>query len=109
MNKHEEKARKLKEIGNNCSVSLYTAFEEDTKLSGDCPAPRSIDGKCGALLTALKILEETGHIEKQKEFEKEFVKRFGYSKCVDLMTHERRCSDYVGESASLLDEIISDK
>ena len=34
---------------------------------------------------------------------------FGYSKCVDLMTHERRCSDYVGESASLLVEIISDK
>ena len=109
MSKHEERARELKSKGNNCSVSLYQAFSEDTKLTGDYPAPRSIDGKCGALLTALKILKETGHEDKQEEFEKEFIKRFGYSKCIDLMTHERRCSDYVGESAKMLDEILENK
>lgn len=105
MNNHEEEARELKMAGNNCSVSLYTAFERDTKLSGEYPAPRSKDGKCGALLTALRILDEIGHSEKKEGFEKEFVKRFGYSKCVELMTHERRCSDYVGEAARMIDEI----
>lgn len=75
-------------------------------LSNDFPKPRSIEGKCGALLTAQKILKELGYEDKIEEFEKEFVKRFGYSKCIELMTHERRCNDYVGESARMLDEII---
>ena len=107
MENHENQARKLKNSGNNCSVSLYTAFQNDVSLSGEYPAPRSQEGKCGALLTALRILEETGHSEKKGEFEKEFVKRFGYSKCLDLMTHERRCDDYVGESARLIDEVLN--
>lgn len=109
MSNHEQKARELKEKGQNCSVSLHTAFEEDTRLSKDYPAPRSIEGKCGALLTAIKILQEKGHEDKIEEFEKEFIKRFGYSKCVDLMTHERRCSDYVGESARMIDEILREE
>lgn len=107
MKSHEEEARELKRNGNNCSVSLYTAFKNDTKLSGEYPQPRSIDGKCGALLTSIRILEETGHSDKIEEFEKRFVSKFGYSKCVELMTHERRCSDYVGESAKILDEILN--
>ena len=106
MNSHEERARELKMQGNNCSTSLHNAFSEDTRLSKDFPAPRSIDGKCGALLTAKKILQETGHADKIEEFEKEFVKRFGYATCKDLMTHERRCNDYVGESAKIIDEIL---
>ena len=103
---HEQTARALKQSGKNCSTSLHTAFEEDTKLSNDYPAPRSIEGKCGALLTAVKILKETGHEDKIEDFEKEFIKKFGYSKCVDLMTHEKRCSDYVGESAKMIDKIL---
>ena len=106
MGKHEERARALKAQGNNCSVSLHKAFTEDTRLDGDYPEPRSIDGKCGALLTALKILRETGHEDKIEEFEKKFIEKFGYNKCRDLMTHERRCSDYVGECARMLDEIF---
>ena len=107
MNKCEEIARKLKMQGNNCSYSVYNALAEDMKLSGDYPAPRSIEGKCGALLTALKILEETGNSNKKEEFEKEFIKEFGYSKCIELMTHEKRCTDYVGWSANKTNEIIS--
>lgn len=107
MSKHEQKARELKEQGNNCSVSLHNTFSEDTKLSADFPAPRSIEGKCGALLTAKKILKELGHEDKLDEFEKEFIKKFGYSTCKDLMMHERRCTDYVGESAKMIDEIIN--
>ena len=98
MTKHEKRARELKAQGNNCSVSLHTAFAEDTKLGADFPQPRSIDGKCGALLTAMYILKELGYAEKIEEFEKEFIKRFGYSKCID----------YVGECARMIDEIINE-
>ena len=109
MSKHEERARELKSMGNNCSVSLHQAFSDDMELNSDYPQPRSIEGKCGALLTSLKILKEKGHEDKLEEFEKEFVKKFGYSKCIDLMTHERRCIDYVGESAKMVDEILNEE
>ena len=67
MGKHEKRARELKAQGNNRSYSLYTAFMEDKRLDGKYPEPRSIDGKCGALLTAIRILEETGHEDKIEE------------------------------------------
>ena len=107
MSNHENEARELKQRGNNCSTSVHTAFSKDTNISDEYPAPRSIEGKCGALLTALKILEETGHGDKKEEFEKEFIKKFGYSKCIQLMTHEKECNDYVGEVSKMLDEILN--
>ena len=107
MSKHEERARELKAEGRNCSESLHGAFSEDIELSNDYPQPRSIEGKCGALLTGIKILKEKGHEDKIEDFEREFIKKFGYSKCFDLVTHERRCSDYVGESAKMVDEILN--
>lgn len=107
MDKHEEEARKLKEQGLLCSDALYRAFSKDYKLSPNFPAPRSIDGKCGALLTALFILKETGNEDKCEDFEKWFLETFKYSKCVDLMSYERRCTDYVGESAKMLDKILN--
>ena len=107
METHEQIARKLKENGNNCSSSLHAAFKDDLHLTGDFPAPRSIEGKCGALITAQQILKDTGHENQIEAFEKEFERRFHYTKCLDLMTHERRCGDYVGESAAMLDEILS--
>lgn len=106
MANHELRARELHKQGNNCSTSLHNAFSEDTQISNDFPAPRSIDGKCGALLCAEKILADMGQADKIEDFEKEFVNRFGYNKCVDLMTHDRRCNDYVGECAKMLDLII---
>ena len=106
MNNHEEIARKLKSEGNNCSYSVNNAFN-DLNLSSDFPAPRSIDGKCGALLTSIKILKEKGFEDKVEEFEAWFISEFGYNKCVELMTHERRCSDYVGMSAKKIDEILN--
>ncbi len=109
MNKYEESAREFKAQGHNCSYSVYNAYINDIELSGEYPEPRSIDGKCGALLTALRILDETGHSDKKEEFENDFIKEFGYSKCVDLMTHERRCNDYVGWSANRINEIIKNR
>ena len=107
MNKYEEIARNLKMQGNNCSYSVYNAIAEYVKLKGDYPAPRSIDGKCGALLASLKILDETGNSDKKEEFEKEFIKENGYSKCIELMTHEKRCIDYVGWSVNKICQIIN--
>ena len=107
MNKYEEKAREIHKQGNTCSKAMHTAFSEDYNLSEDYPLPRSVDGKCGALLTALKILKEKGLEDKVEEFENEFIKRFKYTKCLDLLKHDRRCNDYVGESAKLLDEILT--
>ena len=103
---HEQIARNLKNLGNNCSASLYGAFSTEYELDEAYPAPRSIEGKCGALLTAQMILRKTGHENQVEDFEKEFESRFRYTKCVDLMTFERRCNDYVGESAKMLDEIL---
>ena len=107
MYNHEERARSLHRQGNNCSTSLHKAFEEDMKLDSKYPMPRSIDGKCGALLTSIKILKETGHEDKIEEFEKQFKSKFGYTKCLELMTHERRCNDYVGECARMVDNILN--
>ena len=106
MKSHELKARMLHIQGNNCSQSLHTAFSNDINLSKNFPAPRSIDGKCGALLTAKKILEELGYKNKVEDFENEFIKQFGYSKCIDLVTHGCKCKDYIGKTANMLDNII---
>ena len=108
MSEFEEKARSLKLQGNNCSYSVYNAFIDKLNLSADYPEPRSIDGKCGALLTALKILDEIGQADKKEQFEKEFINEFGYAKCFELMTHERRCSDYVGWSANKISDYINE-
>ena len=109
MSNHEERARELHRQGNNCSTSVHTAFSEDTKISADYPEPRSIEGKCGALITAEKILKDTGNEDEIEKFEKEFNEEFGYVKCIDLMTHERRCNDYVGWSSKKIDEILDTK
>ena len=55
MANHELRARELHKQGNNCSFSLYSAFLEDSKLDGEIPLPRSIEGKCGAVISAEKI------------------------------------------------------
>ena len=106
MNKHEKQSRELHKQGNNCSFSLYSAFLEDSKLDGEIPLPRSIEGKCGAVISAEKILKEMGKEKDIELFEKEFISEFKYLKCIDLMKADRRCNDYVGKSAQIVDEIL---
>ena len=107
MKDHESMARSLKDKGNNCSASLHGAFKEDVNLTNNYPEPRSIEGKCGALLTAINILKETGNEDKIEDFEKEFIKRFGFNKCRDLVRNGRNCGEYVGQTAKMLDDIIA--
>ena len=107
MGKYEESARLMHKHGNTCSYSIYNAFLDDYELDGEYPKPRSIDGKCGAVLTTEKILKELGMEEYIEEYEKEFLEKFGYVKCVDLMKNDRRCNDYIGFSANKIEEIIN--
>ena len=107
--KHEQIARELKSSGKNCSYSLYTAFKDDYKLKEEYPLPRSIDGKCGALLTTEHILKQLGKEEYIPEYEKMFLEQFGYIKCLDLLKNTKRCNDYVGFSADFLDKVLKEK
>ncbi len=105
----EEVARQLKKDGKNCSVAIYSVFKDDYKLSGEVPEPRSIDGKCGALLMTKQILKDLGKDQHIDEYEKIFKEKFGYLTCLELMRHERRCNDYVGESVKLLEKYLNEE
>ena len=81
--------------GNNCAVSVYSAFSD--LISGTASAPRSDGGKCGAFLAGIKVLEEQG--KDIKSFEDEFLKQFGSIKCVELRKGKYPCNDLVGVAA----------
>ena len=108
MNKYEQEARKLKSEGNNCSNSVYKALKNTYELKCDVPAPRSIDGKCGTVLTTEAILKEKGRKDLIPAFEEEFVNKFGYLTCVELMRHERRCNDYVGFATEYITRVLGE-
>ncbi len=105
MTKHEQDARELHKMGNNCSTSLHNAYKKDTNLTPDFPAPRSIDGKCGALLTGIKILNDMGKEDKVDEFEKAFEEKFKYTKCLELKMHRISCNDLIGGAAEIIDSM----
>ena len=94
MNKYEEVARKVHKAGYNCSYSI------------DYPKPRSIDGKCGALLTCTDILHKLNKDELIPVFEQKFIEEFKYVKCADLIRNGRICNDNIGISARILSELI---
>lgn len=50
MTKHEETARQNHKMGNNCAVSVYTAFSDVNINPGSIPAPRSDGGKLRGFL-----------------------------------------------------------
>ena len=103
--KHEEIARKNHRAGNNCAVSVYTAFADKNMNPGSIPAPRSDGGKCGAYLAGIKLL---GDMEKgdTERFEKEFLSRFGSIKCGELRKSKVPCNDLVGGAADIVDAMI---
>jgi len=103
---YEEEARKLKSSGVICSNALFNVFKDDLNLTGNPPAPRSIDGMCGAYLTAKYILKEIGKEEYIDDYNKMFTEKFKSNKCLELMKKDRRCVDYVGESAKFINNLI---
>ena len=106
MKDYEFEARKLHKQGYNCSSSLHESYKNDLSLGDDYPAPRSIDGKCGAVLVTEQILEKTGNKQFVNEYENIFTKNHGSLKCKELTGDKKKCNDYIGFSAKYLKEKI---
>ena len=105
MTKYEETARQSHKMGNNCAVSVYTAFSDVNKNPGSIPAPRSDGGKCVAYLSAVKLLQDMG-VEKTEKLEAEFLKRFGSLKCGDLRRNGPGCNNLVGAAAEIVESLL---
>ena len=95
-------ARENHNYGMNCSNAIWDAFKYEYELQGEPPKPRSEGGTCGALLTGIKILKDTGNEDKVEDFTKAFIDRFKYTKCKDLILHKRVCNDNIGFVACYL-------
>ena len=66
----EKEARKRHNNGYSCSSSVYSTFSD--LVSGTAPFPRSEGGKCGAVLSAEKILQQLGM--SSAEFDEKFIR-----------------------------------
>ncbi len=116
MTEIETLARKNHKSGYNCSQSVAAAFSETMGISeneakGSAPAPRSIGGKCGALLAAEMVLDRLS-INRKDELEKKFATENGAVECNKLRSPEIRkiksCNDFVGSASRLVEEMISE-
>lgn len=106
MNKYEETAIKLYKERKNCSYALYNTFKNDFNLDGEIPKPRSIDGICGNVLVAHKLLTDLGKGEYIDQFDRRFLKEFKSLKCFELLKNKSNCINYVGFSANILSELL---
>ncbi|MBR1479251.1 MAG: hypothetical protein IJ608_15025 [Lachnospiraceae bacterium] len=98
----EETARNKHRSGNNCAVSVYSTFYD--KVSGLAPMPRSEGGKCGAVLSAEKVLSQLGH--STEGFDQKFLELFGSLKCAELRKGKYPCNDLVGTAARMAEEMV---
>lgn len=103
---HEKEARAIHRGGQNCSNSIDRAFADVNTAVGNPPAPRSIAGKCGALLAAQKVLTDLG-IDRTEELEAAFQSELGYVLCRDLKRNRISCNDCVGTAARLVDGYLA--
>jgi len=110
MSQYAEDAKRLHREGNRCSASVYKAFENiNTFGDGQIPAPRSEDGKCGAVLTAEKLIREM-KLGDPSDFDAEFERRYGSLKCGELLKkYGRRCNEFVGVAAEYIERMLSQK
>ncbi|MDO4537486.1 MAG: hypothetical protein Q4B54_04935 [Coriobacteriales bacterium] len=105
---HERKARGKHRMGFNCSTSVFKAFKDVDKSGNKAPAPRSIAGKCGALLAAQQVLRDLG-IPREDELEQAFKDQMGYITCVELKQHRCNCNDCVGTAARMVDFYLAEQ
>ena len=106
---HEKTARASHRSGVSCAGSVYQAFADVNKHMTSAPFPRSEGGKCGAVLSAEKVLRETG-VMMIEEFEREFKERFGSVKCFELLGKRNgKCNDFVGAAAAITDKLLEEK
>ena len=63
-----------------------------------------IDGKCGAVLAAEKLIREM-NVGDEAEFDDKFSETYGSLKCGELVkAHGRRCNELVGFAADYVEE-----
>ena len=95
--------------GNNCSKSIYDAYKYDLNIDENYPRPRSIDGKCGAVLVTEFILKEKDREDLITEYLSIFKKKYGSLKCKELTGNREKCNDYIGFSADYLKDKVWNK
>ncbi|MBQ9611618.1 MAG: C_GCAxxG_C_C family protein [Lachnospiraceae bacterium] len=99
----EQKARQTHKNGYSCASSVYSAFSD--VADGTAPIPKSEGGKCGAVLSAEKILRGLGL--STDDFDRKFIARYGSLKCSDLVrSRDHSCNDLVGTAAAFVEEMI---
>lgn len=103
---HEKQARSIHHSGYNCSQSVDRAFSDVNAAAGNPPAPRSIAGKCGALLAAQKVVTDMG-LDCAADLEADFQDELGYVLCRDLKRNRVSCNDCVGVAARLADKYLT--
>ncbi|MDO4796508.1 MAG: C-GCAxxG-C-C family protein [Coriobacteriales bacterium] len=102
---HVERAHSIHSTGRSCSTSVYQAFADVNRAGGTASAPRSIEGKCGALLAARQVLADMG-VDAQDDLERRFRERFGHVRCDELLRTRFACGEFVVEAARLVDEYL---
>lgn len=103
---HEMTAREIHRSGYSCASAIYRAFNDVHGGAGSAPIPKSEGGKCGAVLSAEKILREYGGGD-TSEFDARFQENFGSLKCRDLLSAGYGCNEYVGYAAALAEELLN--
>ncbi len=100
--------------GANCSQAVAAAFADKLGITPEeameiTPPPRSIEGKCGAVLASEMILDRLG-IDKKAELEAQLIKLNGTIECKRLLSSKEKlsksCHDYVGDAARVLNSLI---
>ena len=104
---YETIARSNHSSGMNCASAVYDSLGMSNTNMTTPPRPRSIDGKCGAVLAAEQTSREMGGTEEDiLEFESRFTDKFQYLKCSELLGMlNGKCNDYVGVAAAIVGQI----
>ena len=97
----EQVARKNHRSGYNCASAVYSTFYD--RVNGTATMPRSEGGKCGAVLSAEKVLSQLG--KSTVAFDDKFIELFGSLKCAELRRAKHPCNDLVGTAARLAEEM----
>ena len=114
MNYGEVARGQMRRDGANCSQSVTIAYAEKLGITPEealkvAPEPRSIDGKCGAVLASEMILDKLG-VDKKEEFRKEFQDSNGSLQCKPLLetkkARNKSCHDMVEEAANIVAKLI---
>lgn len=102
---YETIARTNHHSGMNCSTAVYEALchGNDTNRT-EPPRPRSIEGKCGAVLAAEQYIRENGGTEKDvEEFDNQFMAKYEHLTCAKLRgILGNKCNEYVGAAAAIV-------